>query len=61
MLTLTELKEWVAANYDECTILDILEINSYDLVELLSDQIEEKMDRLITEMELLKDDSYDDR
>lgn len=45
-LTLNELKEKLADNYDEISILELLEINSYDLVERFTDKIEEKFDQL---------------
>ena len=56
MMTLVELKERLAAHYDECQLLDLLEINSYELVDLLSDKIEEKMEILLTEVEELEED-----
>lgn len=45
-LTLNELKEKLADNYDEISILELLEINSYDLVERFTDKIEDKFDQL---------------
>lgn len=47
MLTLPELKEKIAEQYDEITILEILEITSYDLVEAFSDRIDDKYNHLI--------------
>lgn len=51
MLTLTELKEKIAEQYDEITILELLEINSFDLVEAFSDKLEEKYDKIIQEFD----------
>lgn len=51
MLTLEELKEKIAENYDEVLILELLNVNSYDLVEAFSERIEKKFDTLITEFE----------
>lgn len=50
-LTLEELKERIADNYDEVLILDVLNINSYDLVEAFSDKIEDNYDRLVKEFD----------
>lgn len=46
MLTLTELREKIAETLDEVTILEILEINSFELVEAFSDKIEAKYEQL---------------
>ena len=43
-LTLEELKEKLAEQLDEITLLDILGITSYDLVERFEDIIEDKFD-----------------
>ena len=51
MLTLVELKEELAKTCDEISLLEILEINSYDLVEAFSDRIEDKYDELVSEFE----------
>lgn len=58
-MTLVELKERLAEGYDECHILELLEVNSYELVELLSDKIEERMGVLLNEVELLEEEEYD--
>jgi hypothetical protein len=50
-LTLCELKNKLAETYDETTILEILEINSYDLVEMFLDRIENRYDKLVTDFE----------
>ena len=49
MITLTELREKIAENCDEITILELLEINSYDLVEAFSDKIDERFDKLVVD------------
>lgn len=56
MLTLTELKEKIAENYDEITILELLEINSFDLVEAFLEKIESKYDKLVQEFDEEGDD-----
>lgn len=45
-LTLEELKERLS-RYDELTLLEILDVTSEELVEFLSDMVEEKYDELI--------------
>lgn len=49
MLTFEELKERIAENTDEVMILELLNINSFDLVEAFSDRVEEKYEKLIEE------------
>lgn len=46
-LTLPELKERIASSTDEVDILEILNINSFDLVEAFSDKIEDKFEELL--------------
>ena len=53
-LTLEELKEKLAEQLDEVTLLEILGITSYDLVERFEDLIEDKFDKLEKEI----DDGY---
>ena len=55
MLTLEELKEKLAERLDEITLLELLSINSYDIVERFEDFIENNYDRLMKEI----DDEYD--
>lgn len=55
-LTLTDLKEKLAAYYDEVSLLELLNINSYDLVERFADRIERKAEVLAEEF----DGEYDD-
>ena len=50
-LTLTELKERIAHECDEITILELLEINGEQLVERFSDEIEERFEQLCEEFE----------
>lgn len=46
-LLLSELKQRLAQEFDEVTLLEILDIKSEDIVEAFSDLIEEKYDELI--------------
>lgn len=50
-LTLQEIKEKLAEQYDEVMLLEILEINSYDIVNAFFDRIEEKYDELNEDLE----------
>ena len=50
-LTLEELKERLAEQVDEQTLLELLNINSFQLVEAFSDLIEDKYDELNNQME----------
>ena len=50
-LTLEELKERIAERMDEDSILEILNIDSYQLVEAFSDLIEEHYDKLNSQLE----------
>ena len=50
-LTLTELQEKLASYYDEVSLLEILNINSFDLVERFADRVERKADALAEEFE----------
>ena len=43
-LTLQEIKEKLADEYDEITLLEFLSINSYDLVDAFFERIEERYD-----------------
>ncbi len=49
MLTLKDVKERMAAEWDELTILDMLGVDSYQLVEVFSDLIAENFDTLQSE------------
>lgn len=41
-LTLQEIKEKLAEEYDEITLLEVLNINSFDLVDAFFERIEER-------------------
>lgn len=49
MLTFEELKERIAERTDEVMILELLEINSFDLVEAFEERIENMYEKLIEE------------
>lgn len=49
-LTLEELKQKIAERLDEITLLEVLGITSYDLVERFSDLIEDNYDKLHREI-----------
>lgn len=55
-LTLEELKERMAERMDEQSILEILAIDSYQLVDAFSDTIEEMYEKIAPQME---DDFFD--
>lgn len=56
-LTVPELGQRLAEVSDEVSILEILNINSYDLVERFPDRLEKYYDKLLEELELEDDDS----
>jgi len=49
-LTLEELKEKLADRLDEITLLELLNITSYDIVERFADLIEDNYDKLQKEI-----------
>jgi len=49
-LTLQEITKKLAEQYDEVTLLEILNINSYDLVEAFFDRIEDKYEYFNNEL-----------
>ena len=49
-LTLQEISKKLAEQYDEITLLEILNIDSFDLVEAFFDRIEEKYEYFNTEL-----------
>lgn len=49
-LTLEELKERLADRLDEITLLELLNITSYDIVERFADLIEDNYDKLQKEI-----------
>ena len=54
-LTVAELGQRLAEASDEVSILEILNINSFDLVERFSDRVEKNYDKLLSELELEDD------
>ena len=52
--TLEELKEYLAAKYDEHEIVDMLEVTSYQLVGYLEEVIAANFDTLKYDLELMK-------
>lgn len=50
-LTVDELKEKLAEQLDEVTLLEVLGVNTFDIVEAFNDVIEEKYEKLIGEVE----------
>lgn len=44
MFTLEELKEKIVENYDPDLLVDVLQVTTEELVELLTDHIQEKAD-----------------
>lgn len=50
-LTLTELCEVLAEQVDEVSLLELLEIDSFELVERFKDKIENRFNRLSREYE----------
>ena len=50
-ITLEELKEKLADQLDEVTLIELPGVNTYDIVEAFHELIEEKMDKLVKEVE----------
>jgi hypothetical protein len=50
--TVEELKEKITQEYDEVTILEILDIKANELVEAFHDKIVERFDQLTEEFEI---------
>lgn len=50
-LTLQELKDRLAAKFDEVTILELLDLRSQDLVDRFEDIIEQKRESLAAEFD----------
>jgi hypothetical protein len=55
-LTLQEITKKLAEQYDEVTLLEILNIDSYDLVEAFFDRIEDKYEYFNNELTTDEDD-----
>jgi hypothetical protein len=51
-LTLQEIKERLADEYDEITLLEVLNINSYDLVDAFFERIEERYEYFNKELSM---------
>jgi len=51
-ITLEELKEFISHNVDEVDVLEHLNLTSEDLVKAFHDVIEDKFEKLITDLEL---------
>lgn len=56
-MTLRELQEYIAKNVNEVDLLELLDISSEELVEVFSDKIEDKFDKLIIDLELENDET----
>lgn len=50
-ITLVELRQRLAAKFNEVEILELLDLRSEDIVEAFADRIEEKQDLLTKELE----------
>lgn len=50
-LVLSEIMELLAERYDEVTLLELLDINSEELVERFSDKIEQRYEKLQQELD----------
>jgi hypothetical protein len=57
MITIVELKERLAAQFDELTILDMLEVDSKMLVDAFTELVEENYDKLVAEVLIGEDDA----
>ena len=51
-LTLQEIKVKLAEEYDEITLLEVLNINSYDLVDAFFERIEERYEHFNKELSM---------
>jgi hypothetical protein len=51
VLTISELKERMLQEYDEVTLLEILDVSAKDIVEAFHDKIEDRFDQLLQEFE----------
>lgn len=52
MLTLQELKEKIIEQVDEVDIIDLLGLTTQDIVNAFEDKIEDKWDKIVSELEL---------
>ena len=60
MLTLEEIKERLASRFDESLLLELLNVNSFDLVDRFSDLIESRVDYFETQVADTEDESETD-
>lgn len=60
MLTLKELKEKIVEQIDEVDLIDLLGLTTKDLVDAFEDLIEDKSEKIISELELATEDYNDD-
>lgn len=54
MVTLVELQEWLAT-LDEVSLLELLDIQSDELVERFTDKVEENYNYLVSEKETMNE------
>lgn len=59
-ITLEELKQRMAEQLEECELIDKLGLTTFDLVELLSERIEERYEKLVGDLELMEDEEKED-
>ena len=59
-LTLQEIKTKLAEQYDEVSLLEMLNIDSFDLVEAFLDRIEDNFDQLMNEVDYDGEDDEDE-
>ena len=50
-VTLVELRLKLAELFDEVTLLELLNINSFDLIEAFAERVEDNYEKLIAELE----------
>lgn len=50
-VTLEELKELIAHQWDETTLLDILKLDIHDLVQLLEDHIADNYETILRQLD----------
>ena len=60
MLTLEEIKERLASRFDESLLLELLNVNSFDLVDRFSDLIENRSDYFEKQVADTEDESETD-
>jgi hypothetical protein len=59
MITLTELEEKIIEQVSEVDLIDLLGLTTEDLVYAFQDKIEDKFDKLVSELELGNSTSSD--